>query len=67
LLWYYADLEKQRCYLDQAGLFGELPPSMGMQSHLQLQAEANHTVYGPHNRIIDHDINHCLAWRRFAK
>jgi hypothetical protein len=62
LLWYYADLEKQRCYTDQmqqtskAANFTSLTPPANF-------SYANMTG----GTGLVHDINHCLAWRRFAK
>ena len=56
LLWYYADLEKQRCYSDQSSDDATPTPAL----------TGNVTV-GPLPQTIEHDINHCLAWRRFAK
>ena len=53
LLWYYADLEKQRCYHGKPLQSATLLPG-------------NVTVL-PQPGVIQHDINHCLAWRRFAK
>ena len=61
LLWYYADLEKQRCYTDQM-------QQMGKASNFS-QPASNYSfanLTGGNGPII-HDINHCLAWRRFAK
>lgn len=59
LLWYYADLEKQRCYREQRG---EPEPELLLPGNV---------TYGPELAgfapLIRHDINHCLAWRRFAK
>ena len=52
LLWYYADLEKKRCIEQQNDDDGD----DGFFSNNNTQ----------HN-MIDHDINHCLAYRRFAK
>lgn len=51
LLWYYADLEKQRCYNQQKGIEIQdaLPGNLSNANTIQV------------------DINHCLAWRRFAK
>lgn len=58
LLWYYADLEKQRCYNEQetikAATEGVTP------------ANGSFTTINPQPGVIQHDINHCLAWRRFA-
>eukprot|EP00095_Tigriopus_kingsejongensis_P000849 maker-scaffold1971_size23625-snap-gene-0.2 protein:Tk00849 transcript:maker-scaffold1971_size23625-snap-gene-0.2-mRNA-1 annotation:"transient receptor potential-gamma protein isoform x7" len=51
LLWYYADLEKQRCYNQQESIESEL-----------MYDNSSYSQPG----VIQHDINHCLAWRRFA-
>jgi len=53
LLWYYADLEKQQCMMEQKGIKNK-PLLTG------------NFTYGT-DGVIRHDINHCLAWRRFAK
>ena len=58
LLWYYADLEKQRCYTDQQQLKSNF-------TSLSTNTSAYSNVTG--TSTIVHDINHCLAWRRFAK
>ncbi len=56
LLWYYADLERQRCFDEQKGVKRESNLIQG----------TNETIYGQED-VIKHDINHCLAYRRFAK
>ena len=59
LLWYYADLEKQRCYNQD-----ERPPDPSTQLLPGNISVANVTG---NFQTIEVDINHCLAWRRFAK
>ena len=59
LLWYYADLEKQRCYNQD-----EKPPDPLTQLLPGNISVANVTG---NFKTIEVDINHCLAWRRFAK
>ncbi len=76
LLWYYADLEKQRCYQTQddkpgGGVLGAAAANMSTAASAASAAsaaanEVTNTTYGADD-IIQHDINHCLAWRRFAK
>ena len=59
LLWYYADLEKKRCYANMA------EESATTESFLSGNiSKANISGYA---NPIQQDINHCLAWRRFAK
>ena len=55
LLWYYADLEKKRCIEQQDDGDGGGGGDGSLSN--------NNTQYN----MIDHDINHCLAYRRFAK
>lgn len=64
LLWYYADLEKQRCYRDQGKSSVASPNTSAVST--DLTPEVSNVTYGKDD-IIVHDINHCLAWRRFAK
>ena len=60
LLWYYADLEKKRCYANMAEESAATTESFlsGNISKANISGYAN---------PIQQDINHCLAWRRFAK
>ena len=91
LLWYYADLEKQRCYNDNevsgsesesaqistasgfAAAAAAPPNERYMDAAAAAAAAAAHSVQANVSSvdgqagIIQHDINHCLAWRRFAK
>jgi hypothetical protein len=60
LLWYYADLEKQRCFSDQL-------TSIGKGNFSQPIGNISYANYTGGSGPIIHDINHCLAWRRFAK
>ncbi|CAB4062119.1 TRPC4 [Lepeophtheirus salmonis] len=55
LLWYYADLEKQRCYNEHENLAHTLEKEIPI---------ANFSAFA--NKALQQDINHCLAWRRFA-
>ena len=57
LLWYYADLEKQRCYDQHNGVEKEAPLLPGNISVANVTGNQN---------TVPIDINHCLAWRRFA-
>ena len=62
LLWYYADLEKQRCYDNQhKGFEVQDAAAVLLPGNISI---AN--ITGNANPI-QVDINHCLAWRRFAK
>ena len=54
-------MEKQRCYSvqeeeDDGG--GDGFSSMDPASNITFETQPG---------VIQHDINHCLAWRRFAK
>ena len=60
LLWYYADLEKKRCYNQDHPNEAVSPASHMLQGNISI---ANVTGFAE----IEKDINHCLAWRRFAK
>ena len=55
LLWYYAELERQRCYNQTENTVHHLPDNVSSWEELTGQDS------------IEIDINHCLAWRRFAK
>ena len=55
LLWYYADLEKKKCIEDQQE-----------NSDINENSFSSNSTAGQFD-MIDHDINHCLAYRRFAK
>ena len=57
LLWYYADLEKHRCYDQHNGVEKEAPLLPGNISVANVTGNQN---------TVPIDINHCLAWRRFA-
>ena len=60
LLWYYADLEKKRCYNQH--LENVTTRAFHKGSNLAI---AN--ITGNAEPYIEIEINHCLAWRRFAK
>ena len=64
LLWYYADLEKQRCYQEHLESGQLVSPDIHTTTLSPLANGSNY--YIPQN-IIQQDINHCLAWRRFSK
>lgn len=65
LLWYYADLERKQCE------HSEDPPEPGYGNitmtalGVPIPGMQNTTMYKPD--LPPPDINHCLAWRRFAK
>ena len=64
LLWYYADMEKQRCYAQEE----EIDEDQNVDLDSYQGGFANVTIGPmPQPGVIQHDINHCLAWRRFAK
>jgi len=56
LLWYYADLEKKACHREHGYI---TTPAPG-------EAMNETKTYVPPGKIIQQDINHCLAFRRFS-
>merc|ERR1719507_1423993 len=59
LLWYYAELERQRCLLD-SGNNTTLDPAVYGGGR-----KSNKMAYARDDRVVI-EINHCLAYRKFA-
>ena len=67
LLWYYADLEKQKCYNSIDPETGERIVMTTEVSTIVTEGYTNSTTPKPKPDFPPPEINHCLAWRRFAK
>ena len=80
LLWYYADLEKQKCLEDietdslsptdlLQHIGGRKSNKVQQYSSLILFSTSNHSMKAFYERSeqIVIEINHCLAYRKFAK
>ena len=68
LLWYYADLEKKKCYasVDDDGV--RIVATTALSDIVLEASSANYsTTTSPKPDFPPPEINHCLAWRRFAK
>ena len=61
LLWYYADLEKQACLNDTR-------PNNNSTTNMQALSgrRSNKMAFERDDKIVI-EINHCLAYRKFAK
>ena len=68
LLWYYADLEKLKCYASVDDQGNRIVATTALSDIVLDSATANYsTTTSPKPDFPPPEINHCLAWRRFAK
>ena len=66
LLWYYADLEKQKCYHSKDESGERIVATTALSEEVYTDY-ANSTSQPPKPDFPPPEINHCLSWRRFAK
>ena len=68
LLWYYADLEKKKCYASVDNDGNRIVATTALSENVFEYSSANYsTTTSPKPDFPPPEINHCLAWRRFAK
>ncbi len=60
-------MEKQRCYSVQDDDDDDGDGGGGGALGGGYVDPASNITFTPQPGVIQHDINHCLAWRRFAK